>query len=288
MTRSCLVLLATLLTLLSACAKAAPSTDASGATKLKLVLNWVPEPEFGGFYAAKESGAFASEKLDVEIQGGGAGVPVVQMVATDRADFGIAGADEILTARSRGADVVVLFATYQTSPQAIMAHASRGAKSIADLFKDGQIAIEPGLPYAAFLKKKIGDITAKVVPYDGGVAHFLADKDFSQQCYVTSEPLAAKRKGGDPQVFLVADEGYNPYVGVVITSRNTARTKPELVKAFVRSVRAGWKTYLADPAQANAAMGKLNASMDAETFAAAVTLDKRTSGVWPIVSVMLS
>ncbi len=241
---------------------------------MKLALNWVPEPEFGGFYAAKEGGSFTAEKLDVDIQGGGAGVPVVQMVATGRAEFGIAGADEVLTARSHGADVVALFATYQTSPQAIMAHASRGATGIADLLKDGQIAIEPGLPYAAFLKKKYGDIKAKVVPYDGGVAHFLADKDFAQQCYVASEPLAAKKKGSDPQVFLVADEGFNPYVGVVITSRSLARDKPDVVKAFVRSVRAGWKEYLADPALANAAMAKLNTSMDAETFAAAAAAQK--------------
>ena len=75
-------------------------------------------------------------------------------------------------------------------------------------------------------------------------------------------------------MFLVADEGFNPYVGVVITSRTLSRDKPELVKAFVRSVRAGWKAYLADPASANAAMAKLNTSMDAETFATAAAAQK--------------
>ncbi len=274
MKRSLLLLLAVLSWLVIGCSKSAPAASADGTKKVKLALNWVPEPEFGGFYEAKESGAFAAEKLDVEIQGGGAGVPVVQMVATGQAEFGIAGADEILTARAKGADVVPLFATYQTSPQGIMAHASRGAKGIGDLLKDGQLAMEPGLPYAGFLKKKYGEIGAKIVPYDGGVAHFLADKDFAQQCYVTSEPLAAKKKGGDPQVFLVADEGFNPYVGVVITSRAVARAEPDLVKRFVRATRAGWKAYLADPSRANAVMVKLNASMDAETFSAAAAAQK--------------
>jgi NitT/TauT family transport system substrate-binding protein len=274
MTRTLLALLATLALLVLGCSKAAPTTGADGTQKVKLALNWVPEPEFGGFYAAKEGGAFAAEKLDVEIQGGGAGVPVVQMVATGQADFGIAGADEVLTARARGADVVPIFATYQTSPQGLMAHASRGAKGVSDLLKDGQLAIEPGLPYAGFLKKKYGEFGAKIVPYDGGVAHFVADSAFTQQCYVTSEPLAAKKKGSDPQVFLIADEGYNPYVGVVITSRANARDKPELVKRFVRAARAGWKAYLADPSQANAVMAKLNTSMDQETFVAAAAAQK--------------
>ncbi len=44
---------------------------------------------------------------------------------------------------------------------------------------------------------------------------------------MTSEPIAAKKKGSDPQVFLIADEGFNPYVGVVITSRSFAKENPE-------------------------------------------------------------
>ncbi|AUX24519.1 ABC transporter substrate-binding protein [Sorangium cellulosum] len=253
-------------------AQAAPG--GAQAVKVKLALNWVPEPEFGGFYAARESGAFAKENLEVEILGGGAGAPVVQMVAGGQVDFGISGADEVLTARARGADVLPLFTVFQTSPQAIMTHASRGAKGIADVLKSGTLAIEPGLPYAAYLKKKYGFDKVKVVPYDGGVARFVADKDLSQQCFITAEPIAAKRKGSDPATFLVADEGFNPYVAVVITRAALWKENPERVRAFVRAVRQGWRAYLDDPTQANAVMAKLNTSMDAETFIAAAEAQK--------------
>jgi len=272
--RTALLTLGTLVAASAVGCKKSPPTNADGSRKVKLALNWVPEPEFGGFYAARESGAFSKEKLDVEIQGGGAGVPVVQMVATGKAEFGIAGADEVLTAREQGADLVALFATYQTSPQGIMVHASRGVSKLQDVFRDGQLAIEPGLPYAEFLRKKFDGFGAKIVPYDGGVARFLADKDFAQQCYVTSEPIAAKKKGGDPKVFLVADEGFNPYVGVVITSRAFAKENAEVVKGFVRAIRAGWKSYLDDPTSANDVMGKLNSAMDADTFREAAAAQK--------------
>jgi NitT/TauT family transport system substrate-binding protein len=228
----------------------------------------VPEPEFGGFYAARESGAWKEQNLEVEIQGGGAGVPVVQMVAAGKAEFGIAGADEVLTARAKGADVIPVFAVYQKSPHGIMVHASKGAKTMAEALTGGTLAIEPGMAYAAFLKKKYGFDKVKVVPYDGGVARFLTDKDFAQQCFATSEAIAAKRKGSDPQVFLVADEGFRPYLGVVITRAALWKEKPDLVKAFVRGARKGWQSYLADPGPANAVMAKLNTTMDAETFAA--------------------
>lgn len=247
---------------------------AAGVAKVKLVLNWVPEPEFGGFYAAREAGFYSKAGLDVEIMGGGAGVPVLQMVATGKADFGIAGADETITAVARGADVVALFAVFQTFPQGIMAHASRGAKTLGDVLSSGTLAIEPGPPFTAFLKKKYGFDKVKVVPYDGGVARFVAEKDFAQQCFVTSEPIAAKRKGVEPSVFLIADEGFNPYAAVIITRKALWKENPDRVRAFVRASREGWRAYLKDPAPANAVMGKLNTGLDAETFAAAAEVQK--------------
>jgi NitT/TauT family transport system substrate-binding protein len=35
---------------------------------------------------------------------------------------------------------------------------------------------------------------------------------------------------------------------------------------MIDAVRAGWQSYLADPTKANEYMGKLNPTMDAETF----------------------
>src|SRR4051812_39778059 len=73
------------------------------ADKVKITLNWVPEPEFGGIYAAKENGAFAKHNLDVEIMSGGAGTPTWQLVANGKTDFAVASADEVFIARSQGA-----------------------------------------------------------------------------------------------------------------------------------------------------------------------------------------
>lgn len=260
---------------LSACSKK-PSADAPAATssspqaaaKVKLALNWVPEPEFGGFYAGREDGSYRKHGIDIEILGGGAGSPVLQMVATGRADFGTVGADDVVIGKARGADVVAVFATFQTSPQGIMVHAARKLTSIEQAFRSGTLALETGQPYAAYLKQKFSWDGVKIVPYDGGVARFLADPAFGQQCYVTSEPLAAKKQGGDPQVFLIADTGYNPYTTLVITRRELLQKKPELVRAFVAATAEGWQDYLSNPAATNAVLGKLNPAMDAAALAA--------------------
>jgi NitT/TauT family transport system substrate-binding protein len=133
--------------------------------------------------------------------------------------------------------VIAVFATFQTSPQAIMVHASRGLTSIAEVFRSGTLAVEPGMAYAAYLKQKFSWEGVQVVPYDGGVARFLTDPNFGQQCYVTSEPIAAKKQGGDPQVFLIADAGYNPYTTVVVARRELVEQKPEWERVRRRDAR---------------------------------------------------
>jgi len=254
--------------------EASPAQTGAALTHVKLALNWVPEPEFGGFYAAREDGAYRRHGIDVEIQGGGAGVPVLQMVATGRADFGIASGDGVVEARARGADVVAVFATFQTSPQGIMVHASRRLARLQDAFQSGTLGLETGLAYVQFLKAKFPWGAVKIVPYDGGVARFLADPEFGQQCYVTSEPIAARRQGGDPQVFLIADAGFDPYNTVVITRRELLDRHPELARAFVAASRQGWRRYLDDPGPTNALLGRLTPALDAEALAGAAAAQK--------------
>jgi len=241
--------------LLTACSKSA---------RIKLALNWKPEPEFGGFFAAP----YSKHGLDVEILPGGAGTPTVQMVGAGSVDFGIVSADEVVLARSHGNDVVALFAVFQDSPAGIMAHASRNLTSIGDVLKGGTIALQSGLPFARLLERKFGFSHVKVVPSPGGdITAFLNDEKFAQQCYLTSEPIAARRKGVSVKVFAVSEIGYNPYTTVLAVSGESLRKNPDRAKAMVAAVREGWRSYLDDPKAVNQQMNQLNPTMDAETFA---------------------
>jgi len=240
------------------------STTSSDKPKIKLALNWKPDPQFGGFYAAD----YAKHALDVDVLPGGAGTPTVQMIGAGSAEFGIVSADEIVLARSRGNDVVGLFAVYQNCPQGIMVHAERKLSSICDVTSGGTLAIQKGLPYARLLEKKCGFSKVKVVPSPGGdITAFLNDKNFAQQCFVVSEPLVAKHKGVETQVFPVADIGYNPYTTVLAVSGKLLKDKPELAKSMVAAVKEGWRVYLDNPKPTNDRMNQLNPSMNAESFA---------------------
>jgi len=237
-----------------------------------LQLNWVPEPEFGGYYAAQETGAFAAEGLEVAIRPGGAQSPVEQMVAAGQVEFGITSADGLLMARDQGVDLVAIYAAYQSFPEGIMVHASRGLKSLAEVFTGGTLGVIPGTPFLKLLEREYGLGKMKVVPHDNNIAPFLQNPLMAQQCFVSSEPIVARHAGVDPQVFMLSDIGFNPYTGLIVTRRQTLERHPERVQALVRAVRRGWQAYLADPAPANRVMQALNPTMAATTFAEAAVI----------------
>jgi NitT/TauT family transport system substrate-binding protein len=253
----------------------AQAAEVAKQTALRFSLNWKAEPEFGGFYAAKLSGSFEKRGLNVEITEGGAGTPVVQMVANSKVPFGIAAADEVVLSQARGTDVVALFAVYQTNPQGIMVHPERGFKSLGDVFgAPGTLAIQSGAPYTLFLQAKFANAKVKLVPYAGGIAQFLTDANYSQQCFVTAEPLLAKKKNKPTQSFLIADAGFNPYGTVVIARRQYIEKNPKQVRDLVDAIRDGWNEYLRAPESANAWMVKLNPAMDSETIKESAEVQK--------------
>lgn len=236
-------------------------------TKVRLILNWKPEAEFGGFYAAKLAGHYEKAGLDVEILPGGVGTPVIQMVEGGKAEFGISSADEVVISRAKGASLIALFAAYQTSPTAIMTRSERGFKHLKDVFtNEGTLAAERGLAYMRFLEKKYGFSKLKIVPYIGGVSQMQSDPKMSQQCFLFAEPLQARKAGLKPQAFLVAESGFNPYNTIVITQDGYLKKNPEVVEAFVKATRQGWEAYQKNPTAANKHMAELNPTMDLETF----------------------
>ncbi len=232
-------------------------------TLVDLVLNWVPEPEFGGFYAADHLGFFEKNGLKVNIIPGGAGTPTVQMLAAGKAQFVITSGGELITARTKGADVVAIYNVYETSPMGLMTHDSQGHKDLQSLLKsEGTLAIQRGLAFVDFLERKFGLGKLKIVPYSGGVAQFVRDETFSQQGFIFSEPVMAKKLGAKPRFFLLSDIGYNPYIEVVAVRGETIEKQLDLVKSFVTSIKQGWEAYNKDPKATNEIMAKLNPAMD--------------------------
>jgi NitT/TauT family transport system substrate-binding protein len=156
-----------------------------------------------------------------------------------------------------------------------MVHAERGLMAIEEVFEEGTVALQRGLPYARLLEKQFGFDHVKIVPSPGGdITAFLSDPLFAQQCFIMSEPLQAQRAGAKVTVFPVADVGYNPYTTVLATTGKYLKENPATVERVVSAVREGWRAYLANPKPTNDKMHDMNPSMDVSTFSEVATAQK--------------
>jgi NitT/TauT family transport system substrate-binding protein len=244
----------------------AAATDGKSLIPVKLQLNWLPEMEHGGFYAAQVAGFYEREGLDVTIIAGGPETPVTQLVVRGAVTFGIANADNILFSRAQQAPVVAVMAPLQNSPRCIMVHAAAGIRTFEDL-KDMTLAMSNTQAYSFYLRKKVPLTGVRIVPYSGGVATFMRDPKYGQQAYVFSEPFVAKQAGGDPQTLMMSELGFNPYTSLVFASEDTIAQQPELVRKMVRATVAGWQRYLDDPEPTNKLIHSLNSQMGMDILA---------------------
>jgi NitT/TauT family transport system substrate-binding protein len=251
-----------------------PSTDlAQGGTaapelrKLRLQLNWVAEPEFGGFYAAEQKALYHSEGLDVELVQGGPDVPVPQLVASGKVEFGVVAGTQVIELNEQGGDLVALYAVYQVNPMGVMVHESSPYQTLMQLWEsDVTLAIQDGLADYQWLSTQFPAGKRRIVPYTANLAQFAADPTLASQCFVLSEPVALELKGVKTRVFMMSESGFNPYNAVVVTTRPFLEANREACAAFVRASALGWRAYLNDPKAVNQEMSRLNPAMSLEAM----------------------
>lgn len=246
--------------LLLACAEPpAPAPTAAPAppkpTAVRVALNWYPEPEFGGFYAAALAGLYEKAGLAVEILPGGPGVPVLEMLQAGRVEVAITGADDLLLKRGKGLQATAVWASFQHSPVGLLVH-DPGPKAWSEV--RGPVAVEAGSPFQQFAWGKMGwEGKVEMVPTTGSLGPFAADPELAQQAYVTSEPCVAEGQGLKVGFLPAREVGWDPYAGLVVV----ADPRAPWVEAFVEASAAGWRAYLADPTAANAEISKLTPQM---------------------------
>jgi len=249
----------------SGCGSDAPLNKSDQTPKVLLQLNWFPDAQHGGFYAAQVHGIFAAEGLDVTIVSGGPNVPVIQSVASRRVTFAIGNADQVLIGREQGADVVAVFAAMQDSPRCILVREDSGIESFADL-NNITLSLGSGKSFAKYLQSQLPLSHVRIVPYSGNIAALLKNKNYAQQGYVFSEPLVARRQGVRVRSLMVSDLGFNPYTSLLLTHAALISEEPALVEKMVRAVRQGWQRYLETPDETNREIHRQNPEIDLESL----------------------
>jgi len=243
---------------LAGCGRQEEVTE-SGLPLVKFQTDWYPQAEHGGYYQALTEGYYAEAGIEVDLIAGGPGSLGTQKVATGRADFAMGRSDDVMLAVQEGMPIVIVCALMQHDPQALLLHDSNPIESWEDL--DGKTVMStPGSAWALNLEARYG-ISINLIPMNYGLAQFMADPEFIQQCFITNEPFFVRANGVEPKTMLLAQEGYDPY-RVIFTSRRYAAAHPERVRAFVAASIKGWESFLdGDNTAAKAMIAERNDSM---------------------------
>ena len=218
--------------------------------------NWLPQAEHGGFYQSVADGTYAACGLDVEIVPGGPQVGNRALLMAGRLDFYMGGnLLELFSAVEQGIPMVGLMASFQKEPQVILSH-----PGVADTWEelrelDLLIGDAGFTSYFQWMIAAHGFREEQRQVYTFNPAPFLANDQLGMQGYLSSEPFAVAEQGGfEPNVFLIADYGWDTYSTIIETMRSTLEERPEMVQCFVEGSILGWYNFLYGDNEAALAM----------------------------------
>jgi NitT/TauT family transport system substrate-binding protein len=254
----------------------AQGTKPAALTPVSYTLNWYPQAEHGGFFAAKAEGLYEKHGLDVTIRPGGPQVNIHQLLAAGQTDFIMGTGMRTLNAVVQTVPIVTVFASFQKEPVTLVTHVGVGHDKLADL--KGKPIRLPAIArtnYWPWLKNKFGYTDEQIRGFEPGYAALGTDKMLSQQGFVTNDEWNAKKVGLNLQSLFLADAGWGNYATTIDTTEKMIKERPEVVRAFVRATMEGWRAYLANPAKAHAAIKAANPQMDETLMAHSYDAMKR-------------
>lgn len=245
---------------------------ASAQEKVTFQTNWLAQAEHGGYYQAVADGTYAACGLDVTIAMGGPQVSGRPLMLAGKIDFYMGGNMlQAFSAVQENIPVRIVAANFQKEPQVIMTHPGEGLDTWESLKNAEQYILgdEGFQSYFQWMITEFGFDASKRIPYTFNPAPFIANKKSAQQGYITSEPYSVEKEGGfKPNLFLLADYGFDTYATTIETMQDTIDKRPEVVQCFVDGSAKGWYNYLyGDNKAANEMIMKNNPEITAEQIA---------------------
>ncbi|OGA73271.1 MAG: hypothetical protein A3G81_03495 [Betaproteobacteria bacterium RIFCSPLOWO2_12_FULL_65_14] len=233
---------------------------ASAQDKVRFQTDWIPSGEHAMYYGAWVKGIWAQEGMDITITRGYGAGDTATKVGAGAADFGVADAGAVLTARARAnLPVKVISVLYSHSPHALFVLKSSGITNFKGL-EGKKIGITPGNAHRVYFPKiaeRSGTDPNKIVwvNMDGAaMAAQLIAKNIDAAPFFAIhhyyQNKAAKKAGEEIVALPFVQVGFAIYSASLIASDKTIAQKPELVRKFVRAAKKSFDWARENPAEA--------------------------------------
>ena len=275
-----LLLLTVLLVALAGCGGTSGNTQSSGGPdKVTLTLDWYPNADHAGIYAAQAEGFFEDEGLDVEIQQPSDPAAVLQLVAAGQSDFGISYENEMTNAAARDVPVKSVMAIVQEPLNSIISLKESGIEEPKDLVgkKVGYAGQSFGSAVLDTVLRKAGEDPSSVEKVNVGLdlrpALISKQVDAVVDAYWNIEAVELAQEGYETNVIRLPEVGVPNYNELVVaTSDSYSQENPDIVRRFVKALVEGHQYAVENPEAARDALLAANEELDPEVAQKTVAL----------------
>jgi NitT/TauT family transport system substrate-binding protein len=228
-------------------------------------LKWLFNTSVVGDLYAHSHHLFTKDGLTVTIKEGGPERDAIRELELGRAQFGVASADQVIRALSKGAEVVVIAQFFQVNPLQWMYRPDKiKINRLADLA--GQVL---GVTFGGNDETILRTLLAKAGLTEADVKLYSVRYDYTPfiQKSVNFWPVyrntqavfLGEKLSGSGDVFAFfnpADYGVRFVANSLVTSREMIENRPQMVRKFTAALLRGWQAAL-DPDNANQAVETL-------------------------------
>lgn len=211
---------------------------------VSLLLHWKHQFQFAGYYMAKEKGFYDDLGLDVNIIEYGHGIKPFEEVIEQHVNYGV-GRSSLIIHKAEGADVKMLFATFQSSPHIFLASIDSNITTLKD-FAFKKIMVTPDVSNTVSLRAIANKVGIKIEdmelqPHSFNVEDLGNAKTDLMSAYISNEPYLLKEKGIEAKIFNPSDYGFDFYSDILFTSANEMQEHPKRTIDFKNASLKGWK-----------------------------------------------
>ena len=234
--------------------------DGAGGRETTLVLDFVPNGVHAGIYRAVAGGEYTREGIDLRVIKPGSSTDTLKLVASGRADFGIADSIDVASEVARGRDSRAVMALVQRPLGGLVTLRDEGIDSPREL--EGRTVAVTGVPSdTAVLDTELtaaggdpGQVDVQSVGFDT-IPALLSGRADAITAFVPADATQIEAEGEATRSFPLDGFGGPRYPGLVVfASGRLIDSDPALVSGFVEATTAGYTEALRDPGAAVEAM----------------------------------
>jgi putative hydroxymethylpyrimidine transport system substrate-binding protein len=246
------------------------SSSSGGESRVDLTLDFFPNADHAGIYAAQASGAFKRHGLDVRIHAPSDPSVPLKLLDAGKTDLAISYEPEVLRARDKGLHVQAVAALVRVPLTSVVSLPAAGIRRPADL--GGKEVGTAGIDYqTAYLKAIAPDARARNVGFDLVPALASGKVDAVLGAYWNYEAIQLRQKGRNPRVIRMETAGVPTYDELVVAAGDdTVRDHPDTIKRFLAALEDGTRSLADDQSSGVDALLHANRDLDPKLQRASV------------------